>query len=587
MATIELLTNGSFEDGLTAWHLWTPDGKIPMVFETDTGRGGAGTKCLKLTSTDTGYVGNVFQDDEYWRSMEIAANTTISVKLWVKTTDVDGLILQGGNVAVYEAGTWNFIEEHNTGNITGTIADWTLYEYSFVTPNQATSLHFGPALVVGKGDIYIDDCSMTRSITASDTQEKCGAAGGYWYDDACHAAPSPSISYDTFYSGYLTRFQKTEIVGHYSKSGGGDLRSIEVCASGEVIICSGVFVTANVIGLSLSGLDIQVNVSGDPVQISGQHVFVESGVHVVGEFTADISGATFTAAISGKPVTISGDHVYVESGVHVIGDFVSSVSGNIVQISGQHVFVESGVHVVAAVSVDSGLGVLISGQHVFVESGVHIIGDLSVSSGLGVLISGQHVFIESGAHVVTEAEITVDISGDSIIISGQPVTISGDHVFVESGVHVIATVSVDSGLGVLISGQHVYVESGAHVVVSSGLFVAGAGSTPATMSGAYDATAVEIITDDVRMDIGGTSGLPNAASGGQVLYSGNILAVEIKALVGNACDLYVGGVNHRPSSGHGYQLAAGEIKDIEINSLGAVYIYTPCSGDQYTWMAVV
>ena len=94
-----------------------------------------------------------------------------------------------------------------------------------------------------------------------------------------------------------------------------------------------------------------VSTSGQGVGVSGQHVYVESGVHVV------ISGQP--VLISGQPVTISGDHVFVESGVYVIADIAESgmgvqiQSGVHVQISGQHVYVESGVHIIT----ESGAGV--------------------------------------------------------------------------------------------------------------------------------------------------------------------------------------------------------------------------------------
>jgi len=88
---------------------------------------------------------------------------------------------------------------------------------------------------------------------------------------------------------------------------------IQVCSSGEVVVCSGLHVVA----------DVSVDVSsGLHVWISGQHVYVESGVYLA-------SGINVIQE-SGAFVQISGQHVYVESGVHV-------------QISGQHVYVESGL----------------------------------------------------------------------------------------------------------------------------------------------------------------------------------------------------------------------------------------------------
>jgi len=356
-----------------------------------------------------------------------------------------------------------------------------------------------------------------------------------------------------------------------------DVSGIVVNISGQpvqisgqhVFVGSGVFLASGQGGGTpavMSGQNVIVE-SGLGVLISGQHVYVESGLHVVTVVSVDVSGAEFTAEISGKPVTISGDHVYVESGV-----FLASGQGGTPEImSGQSVIVESG------------LGVLISGQHVFVESGVHVVATVSVESGLGVLISGQHVYVESGVFLASGqgGGTPAVMSGQSVIVeSGLHVQISGQHVYVESGVHIVGTFTAAvSGKPVTISGDHVFIESGAHVVISSGLFVAGAGSTPAAMSGTYDATATEIKTGLLRH--------LTAGSGGEVLHSGNILATELKALTANTCDIYIGGVNDRPYSGFGYPLSPGEIKDIGINTFESIYLFPACSGDIVGWMGVV
>ena len=287
-------------------------------------------------------------------------------------------------------------------------------------------------------------------------------------------------------------------------------------------------------------------ISGQVVKVSGEHVFVESGVHVV---VPDVS-------VSGSIVQISGQHVYVESGLHVVPE-----SGQHVLISGQHVFVESGVQVVATVDI-SGQPVKISGEHVYVESGVYTASGVGVQvqsgvgvqvqsgvivasglnvvaqSGLGVLISGQHVFVESGVFVA---------SGVGVLVSGQLTTTSGIGVTVQSGVWVRSGlgvlmsgqmvqqasgaynasgvgviinsgvgVTVASGLGVLISGQHVFVESG--VYLASGIFVVAAAA-----SGTYAASGVGVI---INSGVGVTvqSGL-YLASGLKIGVSGEFIPV--------------------------------------------------------------
>jgi len=213
---------------------------------------------------------------------------------------------------------------------------------------------------------------------------------------------------------------------------------------------------------------------------SGQHVYVESGVHVVGDFATEVS-------VSGQPVTISGDHVYIESGVYLASGIhvvTAAGSGQHVMISGQHVYIESGAHVVTGATitvsgtftVGSGLFVDgISGVHVYVESGVQVAGGVTVSGVLGV--SGS-VSILSGLVAVTSGEIHI-MSGEVTIagginVSGSPVTISGDHVYVESGAFV--TTQPDIGIsGTVTVESGVYVASGIFVVatvsVASGLHV--------------------------------------------------------------------------------------------------------------------
>lgn len=72
----------------------------------------------------------------------------------------------------------------------------------------------------------------------------------------------------------------------YNTSGmSGDYRPVHVCASGEIIVCSGLHVVADVEVVASSGLQ---------VQISGQHVFVESGV-----WLADTSGTTQNVLLHG------------------------------------------------------------------------------------------------------------------------------------------------------------------------------------------------------------------------------------------------------------------------------------------------
>lgn len=144
-------------------------------------------------------------------------------------------------------------------------------------------------------------------------------------------------------------------------------------------------------------------VSGQPVDISGGHVFVESGVHVVVE--------------SGIPVNISGQHIHLES-----GDVI-----NVYVLSGSEVTVQSGMHV------------NISGQHVHLESGdtinVYVLSgsEVMVQSGLHVMMSGQHIHLESGdtinVYVLSGSEVRTLPSSQMMIVdlSGNLAEVSQRH----------------------------------------------------------------------------------------------------------------------------------------------------------------
>lgn len=118
--------------------------------------------------------------------------------------------------------------------------------------------------------------------------------------------------------------------GYYGDSGLLDMefRPIRVCASGEMVICSGLHVVADVAVEVSSGLWVD--------GISGQHVFVESGVYIASGIRVQIQ--------SGAHILISGQHVFVESGVHVVtgvsGDPIQmtliDLSGNMAAVSKRH-----------------------------------------------------------------------------------------------------------------------------------------------------------------------------------------------------------------------------------------------------------
>jgi len=124
------------------------------------------------------------------------------------------------------------------------------------------------------------------ACTTWTTETECTDNGCYWYNDSCHS--DPFFAHETFKSGYLRRFQNRQIFGHYSASGGGDLRSVEVNQSGHVLTDVEVDVS--------SGLHV-IQESGAFVQISGQHVYVESGVYAASGIMDGIATVIKTDAV--------------------------------------------------------------------------------------------------------------------------------------------------------------------------------------------------------------------------------------------------------------------------------------------------
>ena len=112
----------------------------------------------------------------------------------------------------------------------------------------------------------------------------------YLYFEQYGESTTPVSPTDVYTSGYLVRFHKRQIVGYFSTSG--DLRSVEVTASGQLKTDTGI------------------------VQISGQTVTVASGTRVIVQSGVYIASGLLITSISGNAVSISGNLI--------------SISGNIV-----------------------------------------------------------------------------------------------------------------------------------------------------------------------------------------------------------------------------------------------------------------
>jgi len=213
------------------------------------------------------------------------------------------------------------------------------------------------------------------ACTTWTTETECTDNGCYWYNDSCHS--DPFFAHETFKSGYLRRFQNRQIFGHYSASGGGDLRGVAVNQSGHVLTDVEIDVS--------SGIHV-VQESGAFVQISGQHVYVESGVYVA----------------SGLAVT-------VESGIQIIVDIPNEViihnSGNPLVVGA----ISGGVNILSG-AIDS----------VVVKAVTSNSGDIYLGGDNDKPFSGQGMLLEAGEAVTINIvelgliRACAEVSGDRI-----------------------------------------------------------------------------------------------------------------------------------------------------------------------------
>jgi len=165
--------------------------------------------------------------------------------------------------------------------------DATLYRYIYGMMSRGVAS--ASAKITARAQNYDLNLPWTN-------QTACELGGAYWWGGSCNE--SPRFPSDVLASGYLAQFQNIVVKGIHAISG--DYRSINVNASGqvEVDVVSGAYVTVQSgifvnVGTALSGLDIQVDISGDSVVVS-------SGV-------IDITGGA--VSISGNVITMSGNMI--------------------------------------------------------------------------------------------------------------------------------------------------------------------------------------------------------------------------------------------------------------------------------------
>jgi len=191
------------------------------------------------------------------------------------------------------------------------------------------------------------------------------------------------------------------------------------------------------------------------------------------------------------------------------------------------------------------------------------------------------------AIAVTVADIvTAKISGESVVVTSGLVVakVSGESVVVTSGL-VVAKISGESV--VVTSGLVVAKVSGQSVVVTSGQVIGKISGETVIAKVSGETVSIETPTIVKTGPIRQLTDL----SGGQVLHSGAIKSVLVKALAANSGMIAVGGSGDRPwyeaaCSGQGLVLDGGEAVSLDVDNFDHVYVVAEVSGEQVSFVGV-
>lgn len=327
-------------------------------------------------------------------------------------------------------------------------------------------------------------------------------------------APAPPR--ETYLSGYLPRYQKRQIVGYHSASG--DLRSIEVNASGHVLT------------------DIEVDVSSGLYVItqSGINVTIQSGAQII--LPVEVENGGLLADVD-RAVIVGLGYAYHPNWAtwHRINFNYTVASGAV------YVSPASGSYTA------SGLGVLVqSGAGVQVQSGVGVL----VQSGYGVLASGQQTALSGHGG---QYPFNIEIDNSEIVFSGAYETV----------ISLLYAKNTED-----LTWERLTTDGAGRLIIASGVGVLT--QTP----------------QSIYINAPSNPQVIGATSGGDILTSGRITSITVKALSTNSGDLYVGGhiAGHRPYSGVGYPLAPGNNVTINIQEIGYVRIFAEVSGDLVAYL---
>lgn len=167
-----------------------------------------------------------------------------------------------------------------------------------------------------------------------------------------------------------------------------------------------------------------------------------------------------------------------------------------------------------------------------------------------------------------------DLRSIAVTASGEVKTIAA------SGLHVVADIA-ESGMHVIVQSG-IFPASGIGVIIPEGIQVSGT----VQISGSCSISGSVVSISGNTINIGSILRttplvLVTAASGGEVLGSGDIINIKIKNMSGNK-DIFIGtsGVTHYPYSGYGFCLGGDETVDFKLKTMDAVFACANNSGER-------
>jgi len=311
--------------------------------------------------------------------------------------------------------------------------------------------------------------------------------------------------------------------------------------------------------------------------MSGNARWETSGITSFNSSTGEITVATpfsaqIVAGVSFRVLNVLPESVHISSGeVQIMGYDYGSGEWRKIRVTSSG---EMAIHITVTDIVTA----KISGQSVVVTSG-----QVALASGTGPVlakVSGETVIAKISGETHALA------SGTGPILA----KVSGETVELQSGTGPILAKISGETLIAKVSGETVELASGTGPILAkvSGETVelqSGTGPILAKVSG--ETVSIETPTSIKTGPIRQLTDL----SGGQVLHSGAIKSVLVKALTDNSGMIVVGGATDRPwyeavCSGQGLVLDGAEAVSLDVDDFDAVYVVAEVSGDQVSFIGV-